>query len=60
MSDPLMILLQSMDNKIDALSADVVSLKETRAENKGVVRAAVSYSMALAGAIAWLVGLIRH
>jgi len=60
MSDPVLILIQNIDKKVDQLQTDVSSLKETRAENKGVVKAAVAMSMGSAAFVSWLIDRIYH
>lgn len=59
MSDNTMLeWMKSIDAKLETVSKDVTSLKETRAENKGVIKTASFVSATMASAVAWMVSLI--
>ena len=63
MSDQsLMLLLQSMDKKIDSLTDDVSSLKETRAEARGVgtIIKILGPASVISGIVSWFTAGVHH
>lgn len=48
------LLFQEILNRLDKLQEDVSSLKETRAEQKGIVKMAIVAATGISGAISFL------
>lgn len=51
--------LKSLECKIDAQACDITSLKETRAENRGMARVAHIVTVAAAGFVTFIINIIQ-
>ena len=49
-----------IDEKVDGHATDIASLKESRAEIRGMARIAATLSVGTAGFVSWLASYLKH